>query len=112
MARLIPTDRMSASRPICSSSTIAAGSKRITAIEVGIDCQTRLPRKQSRNELLCVSLHGDYRYDPLKNTAAELQEQEHLLRAALVESITDTPLIVAGYSGRDASLLGGQGKTD
>jgi hypothetical protein len=87
------------------SAKAGAASKRISAIEVGIDCQTRLPRKQSRNELLCVSLHGDYRYDPLKNTAAELQEQEHLLRAALVESVTDTPLIVAGYSGRDASLM-------
>src|ERR1700686_3972616 len=28
----------------------------------------RLPRKPNRNELLCVSLHGDYRYDQLKNT--------------------------------------------
>lgn len=88
------------------SAKAAARSKRITAIEVGIDCQTRLPRKQSRNELLCVSLHGDYRYDPLKNTAAELQEQEHLLRESLVECVADTPLIVAGYSGRDASLMG------
>jgi hypothetical protein len=83
----------------------ASHSRSISAIEVGIDCQERLPRKPKRNELLCVSLHGDYRYDPLKNTPAELQEQERLLRAALVEHLKDVPLLVAGYSGRDASLM-------
>jgi hypothetical protein len=76
----------------------AAHSKSITAIEVGIDCQERLFRRTKRNELICVSLHGDYRYDPLKNTAAELQEQETMLRGALTEQARDAPLIVVGYS--------------
>jgi len=83
----------------------AAQSKSISAIEVGIDCQERLPRKPNRNELICVSLHGDYRYDLLKNTAEELQQQEQLLRNYLVSQLTNTPLIVVGYSGRDASLM-------
>jgi hypothetical protein len=83
----------------------AANSKSLSAIEVGIDCQERLPRKLKRNELVCVSLHGDYRYDPLKNTPAELQQQEKLLRDALVEHLRDVPLVVVGYSGRDASLM-------
>ena len=83
----------------------AAHSKSISAIEVGIDCQERLPRKPKRNELICVSLHGDYRYDPLKNTAVELQEQEKALRNALVEQLKDVPLLVVGYSGRDTSLM-------
>ena len=51
----------------------AAQSQSITAIEVGIDCQERLFRRPKRSELICVSLHGDYRYDPLKNTTAEFR---------------------------------------
>lgn len=62
----------------------AAQSRVITAVEIGIDCQERLPRAPKRHELLCVSMHGDYRYDRLKNTAAELQEQEQGLRSAFV----------------------------
>jgi len=49
----------------------ASQSTLITAIDVGIDCQERLFRRPKRSELICVSLHGDYRYDPLKNTTAE-----------------------------------------
>jgi hypothetical protein len=37
-----------------------ANSTRIVPIEIGIDCQERLPRKPRRSELLCISLHGDY----------------------------------------------------
>jgi len=82
-----------------------ANSTRIVPIEIGIDCQERLPRKPRRSELRCISLHGDYRYDRLKNTSEEIQTQEATLRAALVAELQDTPLIVIGYSGRDASLM-------
>ena len=77
----------------------------LTPIEVGIDTQTRLPRQPARNELLCVSLHGDYRYDELKNTPDELREQERLLRVALIEELGRHPVIVCGYSGRDRSIM-------
>lgn len=83
----------------------AAQSKSVTAIEVGIDSQERLFRRPKRSELICVSLHGDYRYDLLKNTPAELQLQEKMLRDALIDLVKDTPLLVVGYSGRDASLM-------
>jgi hypothetical protein len=72
----------------------AAANFAITPIEVGIDCQKRLPRQPKKGELLCVSLHGDYRYDPLKNTKEELQQQEAQLRRALIETTRDTSLIV------------------
>ena len=83
----------------------AANSKALSAIEVGVDCQERLPRKPKKNELICVSLHGDYRYDQLKNTPTELQEQERLLRRELVDHLRHSSLVVVGYSGRDASLM-------
>lgn len=83
----------------------AAANFPLTPIEVGIDSQHRLPRPLAKGELLCVSMHGDYRYDDLKNTPEELQQQEASLRAALVSELCATPLIVSGYSGRDQSVM-------
>jgi hypothetical protein len=83
----------------------AAASKKIVPVEIGIDCQDRFPRKPNRNELLCVSMHGDYRYDSLKNTSAETRSQEEGLRLVLIEELARTPLIVVGYSGRDSSIM-------
>jgi len=78
---------------------------RVTPFEVGIDSQARLPSQVRKGELLCVSLHGDYRYDLLKNATHEVQEQESALSAGLVATLKDAPCIVSGYSGRDASVM-------
>lgn len=83
----------------------AAGNFSLSPLEVGIDSQTRISRSVGKGELLCVSLHGDYRYDELKNTSGELQHQEEVLQAALIEELTQRPLIVCGYSGRDQSIM-------
>jgi hypothetical protein len=83
----------------------AAGSFKLVPIEAGIDTQVRAERPPSKGELLCVSLHGDYRYDQLKNTPKELQELEGELKKALIESLKNTSLVVCGYSGRDSSVM-------
>ena len=83
----------------------AAANSKLAAIEVGIDTQNRLARAAASGELLCISLHGDYRYDKLKNTAKELQDEEDRLRLALLDEICKTPLVVSGYSGRDQSVM-------
>jgi hypothetical protein len=83
----------------------AAAPFKLTPIEVGIDSQARIARPPAAGELLCVSMHGDYRYDQLKNTPEELQAQEAELRQALIAQARDTSLIVCGYSGRDQSLM-------
>lgn len=77
----------------------------LTPLEIGIDSQQRLPRSPAQGEFLCVSLHGDYRYDALKNTTEELQTQEDGLRKALIKEARTKTLIISGYSGRDQSIM-------
>lgn len=52
-----------------------------------------------------VKLHGDFQSERLKNTKAELREQEVELRRALGEACRRFGMIVAGYSGRDHSIM-------
>lgn len=83
----------------------AGTSAGLTSIEIGIDSQTRVYRSSGAAELTCVSLHGDYRYDKLKNTGKELTAQEDELRSTLVEAMKSHPVLVCGYSGRDVSVM-------
>lgn len=83
----------------------AAAGFSIVPIEVGIDCAERVIRPARAGELLIVSLHGDYRYDRLKNTPDDLRSQEKLLQNGLIQELANTPLIVCGYSGRDSSVM-------
>jgi len=83
----------------------AAADFELTPIEVGIDSQHRLSRALRKGELLSISLHGDYRYDRLKNTSKELQEQESQLQTELVRQLREAQVIVVGYSGRDVSIM-------
>ena len=41
-----------------------------------------------------ISMHGDYRYDALKNTALDVQQQEAALRAELLHELQDYDLVV------------------
>ena len=77
----------------------------ITPIEVTLDTTDRIHRPASRNELLCVSLHGDFKYGPLKNTSTELDAQNETFVDALTQHLYDKHLIALGYSGRDSSLM-------
>jgi NAD-dependent SIR2 family protein deacetylase len=52
-----------------------------------------------------IKLHGDFRSRRLKNTGDELRQQDARLRQVLVDSCRTAGLIVAGYSGRDESVL-------
>lgn len=54
---------------------------------------------------LLVKLHGDYLSDSIKNTATELQSQDKVVRLVLTESVRRFGLVVAGYSGRDESVM-------
>lgn len=52
-----------------------------------------------------VKLHGDFRFRSLKNTPAELRHQDAQLRQVLIEACQSSGLVVAGYSGRDDSVM-------
>ncbi len=52
-----------------------------------------------------AKLHGDYHSDALKNTDAELREQDAEMRRNLVDACRRQGLAVVGYSGRDASIV-------
>ncbi len=51
-------------------------------------------------------LHGDFRYDSIKNLQADLASQNEDLSRSLVNAANRFGLIVVGYSGRDASVMG------
>jgi len=77
----------------------------ITPIEVTLESSDRIFRPSSKNELLSVALHGDFKYGPTKNTAQELDSQHDIFVDALSRHLHDKHLIVMGYSGRDRSLM-------
>lgn len=52
-----------------------------------------------------VKLHGDFRSRRLMNTSDELRQQDARLRQILVASCQRFGLVVAGYSGRDDSVM-------
>lgn len=83
----------------------AAANFHITTLEVAIDTRDRLPIEPQKGQLLCVSLHGDYRYDALKNTSEELKQQDHAIRSNFISQVRKNPIIVCGYSGRDQSVM-------
>jgi NAD-dependent SIR2 family protein deacetylase len=51
-------------------------------------------------------LHGDYRYDKIKNTLGEVQELEKTMNQKFENSLFHGGLIIAGYSGSDESIMG------
>jgi len=50
-------------------------------------------------------LHGDFRYDSIKNLPADLARQNDALAACTVNAGRRFGFIIAGYSGRDASIM-------
>lgn len=83
----------------------ACHSNDVVCIEVGLDNTQRITRQHSEGELRVVSLHGDYRYDELKNTDEQLRQQEENLKNNIEHELQDYDLVVIGYSGRDKSLM-------
>jgi len=54
---------------------------------------------------LYCKLHGDFRYDSVKNLAADLAQQDQSLAESMLTAASRFGFIVAGYSGRDESVM-------
>lgn len=54
---------------------------------------------------LLVKIHGDFHSERLKNTTLELQSQDELMRHAFASACQRYGLVIAGYSGRDSSVM-------
>jgi len=54
---------------------------------------------------IVVKLHGDYKFDDLKNVSSEIAQMDTELRNALINSANSYGLVVVGYSGRDESVM-------
>lgn len=77
----------------------------LVPIEITLESQDRIYRTDVVRELLCIALHGDYKYGKTKNTAKELDSQDGVLVNALKHETRNRNFIVMGYSGRDKSLM-------
>ena len=54
---------------------------------------------------LYCKLHGDFRYDSLKNLTTDLRNQNKELSSCLVNTANRFGFVVSGYSGRDESVM-------
>lgn len=52
-----------------------------------------------------VKLHGDFRYDSIKNLADDLEDQHRDLSRCLMAASNRFGMVFAGYSGRDKSVM-------
>lgn len=50
-------------------------------------------------------LHGDFRYDSIKNLSEDLKKQNDELSACLINASNRFGFIISGYSGRDESVM-------
>lgn len=58
------------------------------------------------NPYSCIyKLHGDYRYDDIKNTSKELKELESVISNQFEKNLLNSGLIVIGYAGNDNSIM-------
>ncbi len=55
-----------------------------------------------------IKLHGDFRYQDIRNTSFEIDETRNRLSEKLADALSETPcfnLVVMGYGGADVSIL-------
>lgn len=97
--------------PLIEETTLSANAnlpatKQSRPTVAAIDSAERAMRCLNESDWpLIAKLHGDYQSIAIKNTEAELQEQDARMRRVLVEAGKRFGMIFVGYSGRDASIM-------
>ncbi|MEP7351448.1 MAG: SIR2 family protein [Sphingorhabdus sp.] len=84
--------------------TVMGTGSQITVGDLGEPQRVRTAYSQQRWPIY-GKLHGDFQSENLKNTASELAEQDAGMRDILIDTCRNQGLIVAGYSGRDSSVM-------
>lgn len=75
-------------------------------LQIGMDSSNRFDNvRRDGEDVVQIFLHGDYRYDSLKNTSEELRSLDIKHTERFKELTKDLPLVVMGYSGRDKSIM-------
>ena len=87
-----------------AAASILGGTGHLVTGDLGEPDKFRRAFEESRWPIY-GKLHGDYHSEALKNTDAELREQDAEMRRSLVDSCRRHGLAVVGYSGRDASVM-------
>ncbi len=85
--------------------TKALQSEGVNVREITIETAELIHKPIPKNDVYSVALHGDYKYSALKNTNTELDTQSDDFELALSRHLYNKHFIVAGYSGRDKSLM-------
>lgn len=57
------------------------------------------------DKIQLIKLHGDFRYDKLKNTTDEIKKINEQIQKRLKDFFKEFGIIVVGYSGRDDSIM-------
>jgi hypothetical protein len=89
---------------VVESSVAEVGGKALSAFHIEGSHNALSALKQEEFPIYC-KLHGDFRYDSLKNLATDLKAQNEELALTLRNSCNRFGLIVCGYSGRDKSIM-------
>ncbi|HEY6871351.1 MAG TPA: SIR2 family protein [Geobacteraceae bacterium] len=76
----------------------------MTVAAIDNAARAELCLRESRWPLL-AKLHGDFQSVELKNTTKELKDQDTKMRRVLTTACARFGLVVAGYSGRDSSVM-------
>jgi SIR2-like domain len=84
--------------------TVMGTGSQITVGDLGEPQRVRTAFSQQRWPIY-GKLHGDFQSENLKNTADKLAKQDAGMRDILIDACRNQGLIVAGYSGRDASVI-------
>ena len=87
-----------------ASAKVLGSTGRLVTADLGEPGKFRRAFEEGRGPVY-GKLHGDYHSEALKNTNAELREQDSEMRRSLIDSCRAHGLAVVGYSGRDASVM-------
>ncbi len=89
---------------VVEKSVAEVGGRSLKAFHIEV---AKAANKALNNEEFPIycKLHGDFRYDSIKNLSADLEKQNQELSNCLVNSANRFGFIVAGYSGRDKSVM-------